>query len=115
MDLRYQSADELREDLKHLKADSAEHAIRAPQIRNRWRIFAAVTVLLIAALLVGYFHFRARPSSALTEQDTLVLADFNNTTGETIFDGTLKQALRVQLEQSPFLNVLLRSEDERSA
>jgi hypothetical protein len=72
-----------------------------------------VTVLLVVALLVGYFHFRARPSSALTEQDTLVLADFNNTTGETVFDGTLKQALRVQLEQSPFLNVLLRSKSTR--
>ena len=106
LDLRYQSAGELREDLKQLKADSAEHAARAPHIRHRWRIFAAVTVLLIAALLVGYFHFHARPSSVLTEQDTLVLADFNNTTGETVFDGTLKQALRVQLEQSPFLNVL---------
>src|SRR5208337_1625402 len=57
-------------------------------------------------LLIAYFHFHARPSSAFTEQDTLVLADFNNTTGETIFDGTLKEALRVQLEQSPFLNVL---------
>jgi hypothetical protein len=63
-------------------------------------------ILLITASLFGYFHFRARPASALTEQDTLVLADFNNTTGESIFDGTLKQALRVQLEQSPFLNVL---------
>jgi serine/threonine protein kinase/tetratricopeptide (TPR) repeat protein len=105
LDLRYQSAVELREDLRHLKADSAEHAVRASQARNLWPMVAAVTVLLIAALLVGYFHFRIRPSSLLTEEDTLVLADFNNTTGETVFDGTLKQALRVQLEQSPFLNV----------
>ncbi|MGB8011771.1 MAG: protein kinase [Terriglobales bacterium] len=97
-ELRYQSAAELREELKRLKANSA--------VRNRWPTVAAVTVLLVAALLMGYFHFRPRPSSALTEQDTLVLADFNNTTGETVFDGTLKQALRVQLEQSPFLNVL---------
>jgi tetratricopeptide (TPR) repeat protein len=67
---------------------------------------AAVTVLFAAAIVAGYFRFRAHPSAALTEQDTLVLADFNNATGETVFDSTMKQALRVQLEQSPFLNVL---------
>jgi hypothetical protein len=106
-ELRYQTAAELRDDLRRLKMDSAEQAVHAPQVRKHWPLtVAAVTVLFVAALLVGYFHFRARPSSAFTEQDTLVLADFNNTTGETIFDGALKQALRVQLEQSPFLNVL---------
>jgi serine/threonine protein kinase len=104
---RYQTAAELRDDLKRLKMKSAEHAIRASQARKRWPLkLAAVTVFVVAALLVGYFHFRAQPSSALTEQDTLVLADFNNFTGETVFDATLKQALRAQLEQSPFLNVL---------
>ena len=105
--LRYQTAAELRDDLKHLKADSAEHLVRASQVRKRWPLaLTAVSVLLAAVLLVGYFHSRARPSPALTEPQTLVLADFNNKTGETIFDGTLKQALRVQLEQSPYLNVL---------
>jgi serine/threonine protein kinase len=107
LDLRYQNAGELRENLKLLKADSVENAVSAFPVRNHWPAVAAVlAVLLVAALLVGYFHFRTRPSSLFTEQDTLVLADFNNTTGETIFDGALKQALRVQLEQSPFLNVL---------
>ena len=107
--LRYQTAAQVRDDLKHLRMDSAERVVpvSVSQVRNRWPLaFAAVTIVVIVALLVGYFRFRARPSSALTEQDTLVLADFNNTTGETIFDGTLKQALRAQLEQSPFLNVL---------
>jgi len=81
--------------------------MRSFRIRKRWPLaVAAVIFLLLAAFLVGYFRIRAQRSSALTEQDTLVLADFNNTTGEAIFDGTLKQALRVQLEQSPFLNVL---------
>ena len=104
---RYQTAAELRDDLKRLQMESAEHAVYASRVRKRWPLtVAAVTVFLVAVLLVGYFHFRARRSSALTEQDTLVLADFNNATGETIFDGTLKQALRAQLEQSPFLNVL---------
>ncbi|MGB9492840.1 MAG: protein kinase [Terriglobales bacterium] len=107
VELRYQSAGELRDDLKRLQTDSAEHAIHSSTIRNRWPLTLAVaTVLLVAALLVGYLHFRAQPGAALTERDTLVLADFNNTTGETIFDETLKQALRAQLEQSPFLNVL---------
>ena len=106
-DLRYQTATELRDDLKRLKMESAEHAIRLSQVRKRWPLtFAVVAVFLVAVLLAGYFHFRPRRSSALTEQDTVVLADFSNTTGETVFDGTLKQALRAQLEQSPFLNVL---------
>jgi len=105
--LRYQTAAELRDDLKHLKMDSVESAVHVSQARNRWPLkLATATVLLVAISFVGYFHFRRRPSSALTAQDTLVLADFNNTTGETIFDGTLKQALRAQLEQSPFINVL---------
>jgi serine/threonine protein kinase/tetratricopeptide (TPR) repeat protein len=106
-DLRYQSAAELRDDLRRLKIDSAEHGAYSPRPRKRWPLtFAAVTVFLLTALLVGYFHFRARPSSVLTQQDTLVLADFDNTTGETIFNGTLRQALRVQLEQSPFVNLI---------
>jgi serine/threonine protein kinase len=104
---RYQTAAELRDDLKLLKMDSAEQAIRSSRKRKGWPLgIAAVAVLLAAALFVGYFYFRARPSSAVKEPQTLILADFNNSTGETVFDGTLKQALRVQLEQSPFLDVL---------
>jgi eukaryotic-like serine/threonine-protein kinase len=107
-DLRYQTSAELRDELKHLKMDSAEHIVQGSGVRKRWPLtLAAATVLLVAALLVGYLHLRnTRSASTLSEQDTLALADFDNTTGETIFDGTLKQALRVQLEQSPFLNVL---------
>ncbi|MFZ0478267.1 MAG: protein kinase [Terriglobales bacterium] len=104
---RYQTAAELRDDLKRLKMDSAEHAIHVSRVRKRWPLaLATVSILLVAALLAGYFHFHARPASALAEPQTVVLADFNNATGEGIFDGTLKEALRVQLEQSPFLSVL---------
>ena len=104
---RYQTAAELRDDLKLLKMDSAEQAIRNSRNRKRWPLrVAAVTVFLIAALLVGYFHFRTRYLAHFSPEDTIVLADFTNTTGEPVFDETLKQALRVQLEQSPFLNVL---------
>jgi tetratricopeptide (TPR) repeat protein len=62
--------------------------------------------LLISALLVGGVYWRSRQGQKLTEKDTVVLADFANTTGEAVFDDTLKQALAIQLEQSPFLNVL---------
>ena len=57
----------------------------------------------------GGFFFYSRRSQALTEKDSILLADFVNTTGDAVFDGTLKQALAVQLEQSPYLNVLPQS------
>jgi eukaryotic-like serine/threonine-protein kinase len=77
--------------------------------RKSWKILAAV--VLLAALMGGglFFIQRSRRSSALTEKDTVVLADFVNTTGDSVFDGTLKQALAVQLEQSPYLNLLPES------
>jgi pentatricopeptide repeat protein len=105
-DRRYQTAGELRDDLEHLKTESAAHTVYASQINHRWPLILSVAVLFVAAVLAAYLHFRGRPSSVLAEPDRLVLADFNNMTGETVFDGTLKQALRVQLEQSPFLDVL---------
>jgi len=52
----------------------------------------------------GYFYFHRTPK--LTDRDTIVLADFTNTTGDSVFDDTLKQGLATQLDQSPFLNVL---------
>jgi serine/threonine protein kinase/tetratricopeptide (TPR) repeat protein len=64
---------------------------------------AAAAVLIIGS---GYFYWHSRQSIQLTEKDTIVLADFANTTGDAVFDGTLKQALAIQLEQSPLLNVL---------
>ncbi len=65
-------------------------------------------VALLAAVAAGIF-FYSRRSQALTEKDSILLADFVNTTGDSVFDGTLKQALAVQLEQSPYLNVLPQS------
>jgi tetratricopeptide (TPR) repeat protein len=69
-------------------------------------------VILVAAAIGGAFYLRSRPAAPvtkatpLTEKDTVVLADFTNSTGDPVFDGTLKQALAVDLEQSPFLNIL---------
>jgi tetratricopeptide (TPR) repeat protein len=63
-------------------------------------------VVIVVALVGGGLYYRSRSASPLTEKDTVVLADFANTTGDTVFDGTLKQALAIQLEQSPLSNVL---------
>src|SRR5438876_153956 len=70
-----------------------------------WRLAIGAAVLITLAVVVGTLFYRHR-ARALTEKDSILLADFVNTTGDAVFDGTLKQALAVQLEQSPFLNVL---------
>ena len=54
-------------------------------------------------------YLRSRSTAKLTEKDSVLLADFVNTTGDPVFDGTLKQALAVQLEQSPYLNIVPES------
>ena len=77
--------------------------------KKSWTIPAVIAVIVIAALIGAGLFFRTRRSATLTEKDTIVLADFVNTTGDPVFDGTLKQALAVQLEQSPFLNILPES------
>ena len=71
--------------------------------KSGW-LWASIAALVLAAVGVGGF-FYSRRAGALTEKDFVLLTDFVNTTGDTVFDGTLKQALAVQLEQSPFLNV----------
>jgi eukaryotic-like serine/threonine-protein kinase len=89
-------------------ASSAEYIVsEIKQHRKAAAIVAAVFVLGIAVAGLLYF---SRKTPALTEKDTVLLADFVNTTGETVFDGTLKQALAVQLGQSPYLNIF---SDER--
>ena len=73
------------------------------------RAFFVVAAAVIIAGLVGgglYYRSRQHAAHALTEKDTIVLADFTNTTGDAVFDDTLKTALSVSLNQSPFLNVL---------
>jgi tetratricopeptide (TPR) repeat protein len=79
-------------------------AAAAAQKRKLWTI--VVPALLAAAVIGGGLYYRSHQSRPLTEKDTIVLADFANTAGDTVFDTTLKQALSVDLEQSPFLNVL---------
>jgi eukaryotic-like serine/threonine-protein kinase len=74
--------------------------------KKLWKILVPAAAVVVAALVAGGLYFRSRPAAPLTEKDTLVLADFDNTTGDPVFDGALKQALAVQLGQSPFLNIL---------
>jgi len=112
--LRYQHAADIRTDLHRLKRDTDSHrASAAVEIARARRtgpapwIIGALAVVIIAIAAV-YFFLR-RPTK-LTEQDTIVLADFTNTTGETVFDSTLRQGLAIQLEQSRFLTLV---SDER--
>jgi len=118
--LRYQSAAEMRADLQRLKRDTesgltaaagsgkiAAHNISAPQ-KKILRMAVLATVLL-AALIGAGFYYRSHRTNSLTEKDTLVLSDFANSTGDPVFDDTLKTALSVALKQSPFLNVLSES------
>ena len=86
---------------------SGQSSQRSP--KASWKIPAIVAAVLTAALIPGGLFLRAHRTIVLTEKDTVVLADFVNTTGDSVFDGTLKQALAVQLEQSPYLNLLPES------
>jgi serine/threonine protein kinase/tetratricopeptide (TPR) repeat protein len=75
--------------------------------RKRWKALVPSAVILVVVAIAGMFYFRTRQTThRLTEKDTIVLADFNNETGDPVFDDTLKTALSVALNQSPFLNVL---------
>src|SRR5262249_31974295 len=65
-----------------------------------------ISAALVNAAVAGIFYYRSHRSAALTDKDTVVLADFANSTGDTDFDDTLKTALSVSLRQSPVLNVL---------
>ncbi len=97
--VRYQSAAEMLADL------NAVGAVPEPPLQRQRLVPAAVALLAVATVAV-YFYLHQRQAHRLTEKDTVVLADFTNTTGDPVFDGTLRQGLSAQLEQSPFLNLL---------
>ncbi len=108
---RYQSAAEVLADLKAVEAAQRSRpdggAIGfAPQRRSWRRLSLTAVVFLAVAFAALYFYLRTKQGYRLTGQDTLVLADFTNTTGDSVFDDTLKQAISVELAQSPFLNIL---------
>src|SRR5262245_36182255 len=88
-----------------IAASSGTSGAAAPRTPStRWMLPAALGAIALAVAFTVLF--RQQRAQALTERDTVLLADFLNTTGDPVFDGTLKQALAVQLEQSPFLNLL---------
>ena len=109
---RYQSAEELRIDLQRLTNDPengyhpALAAAKAPWVRvGRWWRFA-VPIVLLAALVAGGLWYRSYRSSRLSNNDLVVLADFANSTGDPVYDDTLKTALGISLRQSPFLHFI---------
>ena len=114
-ELRYQSAKEMRSELQQIKreTDSARTAAASPPAADEGRVvhkkqavvISAVTVLLAAGVTASLYHHSAQTKS-LTARDQIVLADFANTTGDAVFDDTLKTALSTSLRQSPFLDVL---------
>jgi len=136
--LRYQHAGDIRTDLQRLKRDtetgrttvvssdppvtgsvaastvapSAAHTASVPSVRVatrtlKWAAIAGAAVVVLLAL-AGWLYF-ARRAGALTNKDTIVLSDFENKTGDAVFDDTLRQGLSVQLEQSPFLSMISES------
>src|SRR5580700_7813105 len=110
--LRYQHASEMRTDLQRLKRDTesgrfatAQSEVSGHARAKHWRFTIAGTLLLGVAAAVAFLYLR-HPHRLLTERDSIVLADFENHTGDPVFDYALKQALAVDLGQSPFLNVV---------
>jgi tetratricopeptide (TPR) repeat protein len=108
--LRYQSASDLRADLQRLKRDSESG--RSGVVNDgrpawrpwRWMVVAAVVV--VAVTLAARYFLGHASAAKLTDKDTVVLAEFTNTSGDPVFDGTLREGLSSQLEQSPFLSLL---------
>ena len=83
---------------------SAEYIVSEIKRHKKGFAISGAVMLALALAIGGYFLF-ARRTAALTDKDTILVADFVNTTGDPVFDGTLKQGLAVQLAQSPFLNL----------
>ncbi len=117
--LRYPSAKELGTDLREVAraVAPAEKATAQSEITDQrtaagrrrtlsWRVGALVALLAVIITSGIYWRWRTHKPPALTDKDTIVLADFDNQTGDPVFDDTLKQGLTIQLEQSPFLQLI---------
>jgi tetratricopeptide (TPR) repeat protein/predicted Ser/Thr protein kinase len=124
--LRYQSAAEIRTDLQRLKRDTDSGRATIPVAAESVATATAATVGVavkrtrrklcwkdavyplgaVAAVAAAFLFLHSRKVPALTDKDTIVIADFTNSTGDAVFDGTLRQGLSVQLEQSPFLSII---------
>jgi len=102
---RFQHMEDVGVELEELRQAGGGAATLVPRASRKIRT-VAISVLLAAVLAAGGLYYRSRQASPLTDKDSIVLADFTNTTGDSVFDDTLKQGLSVQLEQSPFLNLV---------
>jgi eukaryotic-like serine/threonine-protein kinase len=107
-DLRYQHAAEIRADLQRMKRGSTisapDAAVAAVKPARRWKAIVSIAAVALVLAVAGYSLLSGKPK--LTDKDTIVLADFNNKTGDPVFDETLRQGLSMQLEQSPFLSLV---------
>jgi tetratricopeptide (TPR) repeat protein len=77
---------------------------KAARATKQWKV--AVTALVVILIVAGGLYYRSRQGKPLTDKDRIVLADFTNTTGDPVFDGTLRQGLASQLEQTPFISLV---------
>jgi len=91
---RWQSAAVLEQELKGVSSG------------NRLRLAAAAALAILSLGVGAYLYLHLHPRPALTDKDTIVLADFKNTTNDPVFDETLRQGMAAQLEQSPFLSMI---------
>jgi serine/threonine protein kinase len=91
---------------KAYQASTLETTVVGPARDRSLGLWFGIIAAAIVGLSVGGTYYFVRHARPLTEKDSILLADFVNTTGEPVFDGTLKQALAVQLQQSPYLNVV---------
>jgi hypothetical protein len=108
-ELRYQSAAQMRTDLLTKLGRGTAQKSRQPLRSRKWKLTAAAVIFVVMAVCIGLWVGRAWKSSKalqLTDKDTIVLADFDNKTGDAVFDETLKQGLSVLLGQSPFLEIV---------
>src|ERR1051326_4602993 len=87
------------------KTSSAEYIVKQVGLHKRG-VIIALGAIILATSLTSLWYFKHARAAPLTEKDTILLVDFVNTTGDQVFDGTLKQALAIQLEQSPYLSIV---------
>ncbi len=114
-DLRYQNASDIGADLQRLKRDTDSGRVRAStgsgaatETAKHRKTMIPVAAAVLALLAIGYVYLQRalHATPILTDRDKIVLADFKNATGDPVFDGTLRQGLAVELQQSPFLSLV---------
>ncbi len=111
-EMRYQSAGDLRADLKRVEREASSGSlpassskVAAPAMPRRLAMYGIAVAAAVVAIGSLFWWQKSRPAP-LSDKDVVVLADFANTTGDAVFDGALRQALAIQLEQSPFLKIM---------